>query len=164
MKNKWQKVLLKCKNKRNVCVCFTPYMEFLVFEKRFIFLQEDTKRQVPILVIMLQDGMLTIPHGLRQFWQHCHVILKKKLFLSGIIVSVTRRRKDITVTFVSSGFHAGRFTVECTEYDDEYDMMNMIWMYRKLFSYYDIFMYLSSNFTLDLRLWIHRLAASHLLY
>ena len=52
----------------------------------------------------------------------CHVILKKKLFLSGIIVSVTRPRKDITVTFVSSGFHAGRFTVECTEYDDEYDM------------------------------------------
>ena len=94
----------------------------------------------------------------------CHVILKKKLFLSGIIVWVTRPRKDITVTFVSSGFHAGRFTVECTEYDDEYDMMNMIWMYRKLFSYYDIFMYLSSNFTLDLRLWIHRLAASHLLY
>ena len=67
MKNKWQKVLLKCKNKRNVCVFFTPYMEFLVFEKRFIFLQEVTKRQVPILVIMLQDGMLTIPHGLRQF-------------------------------------------------------------------------------------------------
>ena len=80
-------------------------------------------------------------------------ILKKKLFfLSGVIVSVNRRRKDIKATFASLGLHARRFTVEYTEYGNT------------LFSYFDIFIYVSSNFTLDSRLWVHRLAASHLLY
>ena len=40
----------------------------------------------------------------------CHVILKKKLFLSGVIVSVNTWRKDFRVTFVSFGLYAGRFT------------------------------------------------------
>ena len=82
-----------------------------------------------------------------------HEILKKQFFfLSGVIVSVNRRGKDIKVTFASLDLHAGRFTVECTEYRNT------------LFSYFDIFIYVSSNFTLDSRLWVHRLAASHLLY
>ena len=80
-------------------------------------------------------------------------ILKKKFFfLLGIIASVNRRGKDIKVTFVSLDHHAGRFTVECNKYGNT------------LFSYFDIFRYVSSNFTLDSRLWVYRLAASHLLY
>ena len=51
-----------------------------------------------------------------------------------------RRRKDIKVTFVSFGLHAGRFTVEVKEHGNA------------LFSYFDIFIYVSSNFTLDSRI------------
>ena len=81
-----------------------------------------------------------------------HEILKKNFFfLSGVIVSVNTRGKDIKVTFTSLGLHAGRFTVECAEYKNT------------LFLYFDIFIYVSSTFTLDSRLWVHRLAASHLL-
>ena len=81
-----------------------------------------------------------------------HEILKKNFFLLGVIVSVNRRGKDIQVTFASLDLHAGRFTIECTEYRNT------------LFSYFDIFIYVSSIFTLDSRLWVHGLAASHLLY
>ena len=64
----------------------------------------------------------------------------KKTFSSGVIVSVNRRRKAIQVTFVSFGLHAWRFTVECTEYGNT------------LFSYFDIFISVSSNFTLNSRI------------
>ena len=50
---------------------------------------------------------------------------------------LNRWRKDIKVTLVTFGLHAGRFTVECAEYGNT------------LFSYFDIFIYLSSNFALD---------------
>ena len=53
---------------------------------------------------------------------------------------MNRPRKDIQITFVSFRLHAGRFTVECTEYEN------------KLFAYFDIFIYVSSNFTLDSRI------------
>ena len=48
-----------------------------------------------------------------------HVILEKKLFLSGVIVSINRRRKDIKVIFVSFSLDSGRFTVECKEYGNK---------------------------------------------
>ena len=47
-------------------------MEFLFFDTRFIFEQEVAKRQVPILVIMSQNRLLTIPDGFRQFDIICH--------------------------------------------------------------------------------------------
>ena len=62
---------------------------------------------------------------------------RKKLFLSGVIVSVNRRRKYIKVTFVSFSFHSRRFAVICKKYGS------------KLFSYFDIFIYVSANFTMD---------------
>ena len=68
--------------------------------------------------------MLTIPHEFRHYI--CHVILKNN-FVSVVIVTVSRRRKDIKVTFVFLGIHAGRFTAEWTEYGNT------------LFSYFDIF-------------------------
>ena len=71
----------------------------------------------------------------------CHVILKKKNFLSGLIVSVNRRKKDTKVTFVSLGLHAERFTVECTEYGNT------------LFSYFDI----STKRIRSILLWIQGL-------
>ena len=53
---------------------------------------------------------------------------------------VNRRRKDIKVTFVSFGLHAGRFRVERTEHGN------------KLFLYFDIFIYVSLNFILGSRI------------
>ena len=50
---------------------------------------------------------------------------------------MNRRRKDIKVTFVCFDLHVGTFTVEFTEYEN------------RLFSYFGIFIYISSNFTLD---------------
>ena len=81
----------------------------------------------------------------------------KKTFLSRVIFSVNRRRKDTKVTFVSFGLHAGRFIVECKKYGN------------KLFSYFDIFIYVSSNFFFTFKnhrvfAVSNRLAASHLLY
>ena len=83
---------------------------------------------------------VTIPHGFCQFWLYLSGNFEKKLFLSGVIVSVNRRRKDIKVTFVSFSFHSRRFIVTCKEYGN------------KLFSYFDIFIQFSSNFTLDSRI------------
>ena len=77
-------------------------------------------------------------------------ILNGKLHFLCSVVSVNRRRKDIKVRFVSFGVHAGRFTVECTEYENT------------LFSDFDILIYVSSNFTLDLRITEH--LQCHLLY
>ena len=48
-------------------------------------------------------------------------------------------KKEIKVTFVGFGLHAGRFAVEYKEYGNT------------LFLYFDIFIYVSSNFTLDSR-------------
>ena len=84
--------------------------------------------------------MLRIPHQFRQFRQYLSCNFEKKLFLARVIVSVNRRRKDIKATFMYFGLHAGSFTVECKECGN------------KLFSYFDIFIYVSSNFTLDLRI------------
>ena len=101
-------------------------MKFLIFDK-------DQVDQVHILTKIYEKKSsdscdhVTIPHAFRQFW--------KKAFFSGVIVSVNRRRKDIKVTFVSFNFHSGKFTVEYKEYRN------------KLFSYFDIFIYVSSNFT-----------------
>ena len=78
---------------------------------------------------------VTIPHGFSQFWQYLSRNFEKKLFLSGVIVLVNRRRKDIKVKFVTFNFHSGRFTVICKEYGN------------KLFSYFDISIYVSSNLT-----------------
>ena len=50
----------------------------------------------------------------------CFVILEKKPFLSGVIVSVNRRRKSIKVTLVSFGLQTGRLTVECIDYRTRY--------------------------------------------
>ena len=83
---------------------------------------------------------VTIPHGFFQFWQYLLSNFEKKLFLSRVIGSVNRLRKDIKVTFVFFSFHSGRFPVIYKEYGN------------KLFSYFDIFIYVSSNFTLDSRI------------
>ena len=84
--------------------------------------------------------MLTISHGICQFWQHLSRNFEKKFLLSAVIVSVNRQRKDIKLTFVSFYLHAGRFTVKCEEYENT------------LFSYFDFFIHISSNFTLDSRI------------
>ena len=81
---------------------------------------------------------IAIPHGFYQFWQYLSNF-QKKVFLSRVIVSVNRRRKNIKVTFVSFSFHSGRLTVIFKEYGN------------KLFSYFDIFIYVWSNLTLDSR-------------
>ena len=78
---------------------------------------------------------VTIPHGFCQFWQYLSCNFEKK---SGVIVSVNRR--NIKVTFVSFSFLLGRFTIICKEYGN------------KLFSYFNIFICVSSNFTLDSRI------------
>ena len=83
---------------------------------------------------------VTIPHGFFQFWQYLLCNFEKKLFLSRVIGSVNRLRKDIKVTFVFFSFHSGRFTVIWKEYGN------------KLFSYFYIFKYVLSNFTLDSRI------------
>ena len=80
-------------------------------------------------------------------------ILNGKLHFLCSVVSVNRRRKDIKVTFVSFGVHAGRFTAECTEYE------NTLLTNKQDF---DILIYVSSNFTLDLRITEH--LQCHLLY
>ena len=59
---------------------------------------------------------VTIPHGFSQFWQYLSCNFEKKLFLSGVIVLVNRRRKDMKVKFMTFSFHSGRFTVICKEY------------------------------------------------
>ena len=66
----------------------------------------------------------------------CHVILKKKLFLSGVIVSVNTWRKDFRVPFVFRPL-CRKVYRECTKYGNN------------LFSYFDILIYVSSNFPLD---------------
>ena len=78
---------------------------------------------------------VTIPHGFCQFWQYLSCNFEKK---SGVIVSVNRR--NIKVTFVSFSFLLGRFTIICKQYGN------------KLFSYFNIFICVLSNFTLDSRI------------
>ena len=88
-------------------------------------------------MITSQNGMLTIPQRFCQLWQYLACNVEIKTFPSGVIGSMNRQRTDIKVTFVSFSLHARRFTVEQgTEYG------NM------LFSYFDIFIYVLSNFTL----------------
>ena len=80
---------------------------------------------------------------LTDFFNFDNIVLSlilEKTFLLGVIVSVNRRNKDIKVTFLSFGLHTGRFNIECTEYGST------------LFSYFEIFIYVSSNFTLDWRI------------
>ena len=95
--------------------------------------------QVPTLVITSKNGMLTIPHRFCLFWQHLSCNSEKKLFISGVIVSVNIWKKDFKKTFVGFRLHAGRFLVECKKYGNTQ------------FLYFDIFIYVSSNFTLDSR-------------
>ena len=124
-------------------------MGFLIFDKRFTFLQEVTKRKVLILVITSQNGMLTVPHGFHQFWQYLSCNLQKKL-LVGVFVSLNNRIKYIKVTYVFRS-PAGRFTVESKEYGNA------------LFSCFDLFITFRR-----ILLWIQGLkssfAASYLLY
>ena len=61
------------------------------------------------------------------------------------------------VTFVCFGVHARRFKLECAEHGNT------------LFSYFDVIIYVSWNFTLDSSICTvitvsHRLGDSHLLY
>ena len=79
--------------------------------------------------------MLTIPNGFCQFWQHFSCNFEKKnSFGSNCLREQTEKRK---VRFASFDYLAGRFTVECTENG------NMA------FSYFDIYIYFFSNFSLD---------------
>ena len=103
----------------------------------FILSQEVTKIQVLILVITSQNGKLTIRHGFRWFWKYLSRDFEKKPFSFGSNCISGSTEKDIKVTLVSLSLHAERFTVECREYG------NM------LFSYFEIFIYVSSNFTFD---------------
>ena len=132
------KVLLKCKNKKKFVhiFCSLSWSSLILIRGSYL----NKKLPNPNLVNASQNALLTIPHGFRQFWQHLSCNFEKKLFLSGVIVSVNSQRKDIKVIFVSFRFRAGRFTVECKEYGST------------LFSYLDIFMYFSWNL-----LWIQGL-------
>ena len=138
MKKFYVKVILKCKNKKNLCIFFVPYHEVPYSWYRVHILTRSYEKKSSD-----SGDYVTIPQGFRQFWQYLSCNFEKKLFLSGIIASVNRRRKDIKVIFVSFSLHSGRFTVECKEYGN------------KVFSYFDIFMYVSSNFTLDSRIAKH---------
>ena len=116
-----------------MCIFFVPYHDpSSLFLIQAPYLNRKLRKEIPILVITPQ--FIT---DFANFDNICHVILKKKLFFSGVIVSVNRRRKDIKVTFVSFSFHSGRFIVICKEDGN------------KLFSYFDIFKQVSLNFTLD---------------
>ena len=101
-------------------------------------------------MVTSQNGMLTICHGFRQICQHLSCNFEGKTFLSGLIVSVNRRRKDMKVTFVSFGLYAGRFTVECTEYGKTLFYIPFVKFY---FGFKDYRVFAVS----------HRLPASHLL-
>ena len=130
------KVFLKCKNKRNLCIfLFLIMIQFpYSWHKVHILTRSYEKKSSN------SGDYVTIPHGFCQFWQYLSCNFESKLFLLGVIVSVNRWRKDIKVTFVSSSFHSGRFTVICKEYGN------------KRFSYFDSFIYILLNFTLDLRI------------
>ena len=136
MKTFYVKVFLKCKNKRNLCIFL--YFLFLIMIQvpyswyKVRILTRSYKKKVRFWLLRLQFLMDFV-----NFDNICHVILKRAFSLGSIIVSVNRRRKDIKVTFVSFSFHSGRFTVTWKEYGS------------KLFSYFDIFVYVSWNFTLD---------------
>ena len=121
-------------------------MEFLFLDARFKFLEEVTKNKFYFWWLRRKMGCWQFLTDFVNFDNICHVILKKDFsFGSNFCENLNRRRvnrprKDIQITFVSFGLHAGRFTGECTEYE------NM------LFSYFDIFINVSANFTLDSRI------------
>ena len=133
------KVLLQRKNKLNLCIFFVPYrgVPYPWYEVHILTrICEKTKSNFGDYVTkwdVENSSWISLILTTR-------VNFEKKLSLSGVIVSVHRRRKDIKVTFVSFGLHTGRFSVVCKEYGNT------------LFSYYDIFIYVSSNFTLDSRI------------
>ena len=118
-----------------MCTFFVPYHEVLYSLYKVHILTRSYEKKSSD-----SGDYITIPHGFRQFWQYLLCNFEKKLFLSGVIVSLNRQRKDIELTFVSFSLHSGRFRVKCKEYGN------------KLFSYFDIFIYLLLNFTLDSRI------------
>ena len=137
-----------------MCVYFSAYHEVPYCWYEVHILTRSYEKTSSILVTTSQNGKLTIPHGFRQFWQYLPCNFERNFF-SGVIVLISGQRKAIEVTFVSFGLYARRFTVECAKYA------------TRLFSYFDIFKYVSSNFTLNSRIRIfavsHGLAALHLL-
>ena len=126
--------LLKCKNKRNLyIVCSLSQSSYPWY--KFHILQRSFEKKSSNFGDYFIKWKLTIPHRFRQFWQYLSCNFEKKSSF-GSICSVSRRRKEIKV-IVSFRPHTGRFTVGYKEYGNT------------LFSYFDFFIYVSSNFTLD---------------
>ena len=119
-----------------MCVFFVPYHDTsALFLIRGSYLNKKLRKEKFQFWWLRHNSsriLSTLTIFVMLFW--------KKLFFSEVIVSVNRRRKDIKVTFVFFSFHSGRFPVIYKEYGN------------KLFSYFDIFIYVSSNFTLDSRI------------
>ena len=85
------KVLSKCKNKRNLCIFIIPYHEVPYSWYKVHMLTRSYKKKSSD-----SGDYVTIPNGFSQFWQY----FEKKPFLSGVIVSVNRRRNDIKGTLM----------------------------------------------------------------
>ena len=136
MKRFYVKAFLKCKNKE-ICVYF---LFLIMIQVRYSWYEVHILTRNYEKKSSNSGDYVTIPHEFCQLWQYLSCYFEKKLFFSEVIVSVNRRRKDIKVTFVFFSFHSGRFPVIYKEYGN------------KLFSYFDIFIYVSSNFTLDSRI------------
>ena len=84
------KVLLKCKSKRNLCIFFVPHLEvpYSWYFVHIILTRSYEKKS------SASGDYVAIPYGFRQFWQYFSCNFAKKFFLSAVIVSVNRRRKD----------------------------------------------------------------------
>ena len=132
------KLLLKCKNKTNLCIFCLFIMEFLFLLRGSYFNKKLRKDKSQFWWLCHKIGRWQFLTGFRQFRQHLSCNFEKNFsFKSHCRENVNRHRKDIKVCF---GLHAGRFTVECTKNGNT------------LFSYFDIFICVSSNFTLDSRI------------
>ena len=148
------KVLLKRKNKINFRICFSLSWSSSSLIRDSYFNKNLRKDKFQFWWLRHKMGCWEFLTGLVNFDNICHVNLRKKTFLSRLIVSVNRRRKDIKVTFVSFSLYAGKFKVEFKEYGNA------------LFSYFHIrFVEFYFGFK-DYRVFTlsHRLTASYLLY
>ena len=135
------KILLKRKTKRNLCIFSVPYhgVPYPLCEVH-IFTRSYDKASSNFGDYVTKWNVDNSSQDFFNFHNIALSLILEKTFFWRVIVSVNRLSKDIKVTFLSFGLHTGRFTVECTEYGST------------LFSYFEIFIYVSSNFTLDWRI------------
>ena len=101
---------LKRKNKRNFSICFFLSWSSLSLIRGSYFNKNLRKGKFQFLWLRHKMGCWQFLTNFVNFDNICHVILRKKTFSGGLIVSVNRRRKEIKVTFASFSIYAGRFT------------------------------------------------------